>query len=58
MTPALTALEYISRAKSKGRPNRALMDGVLALVASEKLSRFSAATCISVPLCQRPYCGC
>jgi hypothetical protein len=58
MMPALTALEYSSRAKSKGMPSKALMDGVMALVASEKLSRFSAEACISVPLCQRPDCGC
>jgi hypothetical protein len=58
MMPALTAPEYISRAKSKGIPSNALMDGVMAFVACEEPSRFPAAACISEPLCQRPDCGC
>jgi hypothetical protein len=58
MRPALTALAYSSRAKSKGMPSRALMDGVMTLVASEMPLRFSAAACISVSLCQRSDCGC
>jgi hypothetical protein len=40
MMPALTALPYSSRAKSKGRPSKALMDGVMALVEREAIAVF------------------